>query len=159
MNEREIIEKQIEDHQKVVDEAKQRLADLDKPQLRHGDYGYDEDGDPRITLTEWEAGRFTFAGDYSLVKRDLKSELTVKYKTGNIFDDLKRNSNDLTEFYGSGQYDKSAKMDKTFSCSINGYDSVWMRINTGSSLFTIEEFKKICQQSNQLLATLERKGK
>jgi hypothetical protein len=39
MKERDILEKSIEDHQKAIDDAKSKLAELDKPKLRHGDYG------------------------------------------------------------------------------------------------------------------------
>ncbi len=85
-------------------ESKAKLAELDKPELRHGDYGFDKDddgcmvlqlhdGDSGKTLHESHAG-----SRYAYVNEPKGDAFVPKVKLGNIFDDLKALAEPLEEF-------------------------------------------------------------
>ena len=97
MNEKQIAEKMIADANKMIAEAERRLAKLDKPELRHGDYGYHRtSGNPYLHIDGATSGTYLVApeGGYPLCRSNGEYQFAI----GNIFDDLKRNSKDLEEF-------------------------------------------------------------
>ena len=77
--------------------------ELEKPKLRHGDYGYDFEGDPCMSLQLHNGAGCTLhrscAGKkYAYTCKTLNACYVPKVVLGNIFDDLERNSKDLEEF-------------------------------------------------------------
>ena len=93
----------ISDAKDMATEGQKRLDELDKkPELRLGDYGIDECGSPIIYI------------DHDLCKRTAFTEDKMYWQPcanmgkvvwlGNIFDDLKWNSEDLDEFGIYGNY-------------------------------------------------------
>ena len=101
VSERQILEQNMKSHQEAINEAKAKLAELDKPKVKHGDYGYDGSGQT-ICVEKEKSGsnihikhRNGFGCTWSGVDHLDVVGYTVM---GNIFDDLKRYSEDLTEF-------------------------------------------------------------
>ncbi|MCK5021250.1 MAG: hypothetical protein KAS32_29840, partial [Candidatus Peribacteraceae bacterium] len=138
MNTTDILNEQIADHQSAIDEAKAKLAELDKPKLRHGDYGYDESGRPTLVCKklcgEVHAGQSN--GFLEHIEVNNLHDCKPKTILGNIFDDIARNQEDLWEFGVSGMYDNKSR--KTFRCDLHASKhKVWLHINTGSSFATI----------------------
>ena len=90
-----ILKKEVEGLQKIVDKL-QKTDSEDKPQLRHGDYGYLPDGSPSPArlFTKNDSGEIIY--HYRSKEGDCPAWGIDKYIIlGNIFDDLKRNSEDL----------------------------------------------------------------
>lgn len=95
MSEREIAEKMIKDGKKMVAEAEVKLAELDKPRMRHGDYG------SSTTNEAWDY--YVIIGDGKDATVHNQDGLALKAGTplgcysnkgesrlGNIFDDISR---------------------------------------------------------------------
>ena len=149
MNPKKILIKSIKDHQAAIDKATADLAALDKPELRHGDYGYVEQGQksPRLyTLAnngelEWSSKTIKMG------RSGPNPEINI---TGNIFDDLARNSVDLKEF----KVDAAGASGDGFLASIMGSN---IRIICRRYLFDTGEATKIHQQLGRLLAFFKRK--
>jgi len=97
---RKIAEQHIKDAQEALDKAKKDLAKLDKPKLRHGDYGFWSPGplNKRIpflfikNVTGSNALTADPLSDWVMIDADKKTIL------GNIFDDLAAISEPLEEF-------------------------------------------------------------
>lgn len=101
MSEREILKQQIKDHQSAIDKAQAKLAELDKPKLRHGDYGFDVIGNPCCVIDVYGEGlRCASDSVLTTVIQDHcpESEVFVPVDPRNIFDDLKLMGEDLEEF-------------------------------------------------------------
>lgn len=87
-------------HKEIAD-IDEELAGLDKPKLRHGDYGYCDNAKPVLVCREGASGimRAAHAGG---ILENLRLERLEGYAPrtilGNIFDDLARNAKDLSEF-------------------------------------------------------------
>ena len=65
-----------------------QLAESDeKPKLRHGDYGFAEDGEPRLVFTNWN-NNFTTCGNFSIRKYQTQLGKAPKIIIGNIFKEL-----------------------------------------------------------------------
>lgn len=125
MAEREILEKSIKEHQAAIDKANKELAKLDNAIDAIDDNG-------------------SLLGDIA----------TIKTKLGNIFDDLKRNSEDLREFEvipsGCDRHGFAAKLG--CSCILMGeIGDPWF--------FCIDEAIEVHQKLGQLIATAKRKQK
>lgn len=104
MSEKQILEQSIRDHKQAIATAEAKLAELDKPKLRHGDYGFsDLPRYPRLLV-----------GDRQLVNAqhifDRQSQDDITVVLGNIFDDLKfygQDADELLRWYGRyGSYVK-----------------------------------------------------
>ena len=95
MNPKQILTDQIADHQKAIDTAKAKLKELDEPKSSHADYGYDENGDAVIMIRNWD-DVLRPCGNRSMA--DPSSVNKPKIITGNLMDDLKRNSKPLESF-------------------------------------------------------------
>ena len=153
MKDREILEKSIVDHQAAIDVSKKRLAELDKPKLRHGDYGYNY-GFPRF-FYEDNGEMFVINNEIGihpeLVVIAPKAEYIV---AGNIFDDLKRNSEDLERFCVSDRNDKSS-FEATKQID---YNSILLEVHR-SGLFGLDKAVEISQKLGQLIAYAKRKQK
>ena len=57
MNEKEILTASMAEHQRAIDKAKAELEQLDKPKLRHGDYGYYVNGRTPMAIDKIEGIR------------------------------------------------------------------------------------------------------
>ncbi len=148
MSERDIAEKMIADAEKLAAEGKAKLAELDEPELRHGDYGVgkDKSGRPRFRL---------------MIRNDVYNGESTKNPTnrdpnkdvwlGNIFDDLKRNAEDLKEFEVDNL---RVVLDKQ-----RGDAMVFFKSICSDRTFTINEATEIHQKLGQLIATAKRKQK
>ena len=74
-----------------------QLAEVEKPKLRHGDFGYRKDGAPRVALSNVCGGkvdRRVGCGSIFSIS-EFRGEMSV---LGNIFDLLKEWSEDLIDF-------------------------------------------------------------
>ena len=170
MNEREILEGELELHQKIIDKANQKLAEkiegvakqkclitlhqesiaiakaklteLDKLKLRHGDYNI-----RRYLMVKADKNLRLFWCDNNGVCHG-DNDITPD---GNIFDDLERNSEDLEKF----------KVDALcFSFKgILSTSSASSRINmcTQGAWMNMEIAEEIHQKLGQLIATAKRK--
>jgi len=103
MTEKEIAEKMIRDGKEalasalaMIASAEAELAEIDKPKLRHGDYGYSQKEKPCIMIADWDDD-VLFCGNRSMGK---KGQITSRCSVilGNIFDDLKAMAEPLEEF-------------------------------------------------------------
>ena len=95
MNEREILEDSIKQHQVAIDEAKRKLADISKPKLRHGDYGYDLSWGcqpkERLFLKKRNDDEVFACNKIGQTDGHTIYDSCKPVVLGNIFDDLKRN--------------------------------------------------------------------
>lgn len=125
-----------------------------KPKLRHGDYGYDHTGRPCMSLKIQGEDTSTTkpqrrASNLYAYPYDLHTDIfEVRTVLGNIFDDLKRNSQDLREF----EVDHlNVILSKQF-----GTDVVLFKSICSNRTFTIDEAIKFHQKLGQMLATAQR---
>ncbi len=85
-----------------VQRLEAQLAEAEKPKLRHGDYGYDKGGSPRMELVVGRNSKRQSscpAGpDYVCTLDDEPDARHIETKLGNIFDDLDALSEPLKEF-------------------------------------------------------------
>lgn len=111
MNEKDIIEQSINEHQEAINRAKKKLSDLDKtkekPELRHGDYGFASGAGscPAMAVKLQGKSKMTAMIKYGVLE-NLRSPLTSDPDIilGNIFDDLSLYSTKSEEFRAKGQY-------------------------------------------------------
>ena len=108
MTEREILETRIKYYKAGIEAAEERLVEIDKPkepdkpeEIKHLDYGFNMAGEPRVFLLK--DGKIQgYSSDGRHRQHDANAEANEKYDdyyvTGNVLDDLKRNSEDLKEF-------------------------------------------------------------
>jgi hypothetical protein len=145
MSEKQIILDQIKDHQQAIDKAKTELDALDKPQ-REGDYGYSENNHPRINFRN--GGLFNSDGK---IYSPMSADQIIK-PTGNIFDDLARNSKDLEEFQVNADNVMSgfkAKIDSDGRIDMGGTRDTWH--------FLPSQAQEVHDNLGQLLATARRR--
>ena len=89
-----------------VDLLEAQVAEVKKPELRHGDYGLDAGGDACVACKTYREGRIIGTSG-SFVHNDAEPESkNFKPETilGNIFDDLKASLQPLTEFDVQSRY-------------------------------------------------------
>ena len=148
MNERKILKESINDHQAAIDKAKKELANLDKPKLRHGEkmtWGQYQD---RILLYNKQSELVGY--DSSGVQSAYPLPGTYKGTGETIFDDLRRNSEDLKEFEVKGCF--------KFKGTVTDDDEIWLYINTGSSVYNLDQVTEIHQKLGQIIAFAKRKA-
>lgn len=109
MKEKQILQDSIQAHQQAIDKAKSELAKIDKPKLRHGEIRYWPETEQYCTIDLSEKGLIWciwLVGDL-LTAICQSAILNGSNHVGHIkdfFDNLKRNSEDLTEFVVSNTY-------------------------------------------------------
>jgi hypothetical protein len=141
-------EERLKDVAGEIERLREQLAEAEKPKLRHGDFGINKANNARIVLFQF--------GDSNSGKRDDFGPIGIHSNTdiepfGNIFDLLKEWSEDLEEFEGAGD------------CQVlNGQitsnnKDIWLKISSGSTVFTLEQAEKIWHKLGQMIATLKRK--
>ncbi len=121
------------------------LAALDKPKLRHGDYGYDDAGNPCIRIYNYHKA-FVVADQDRAYGSDVGIVAVPKINIGNIFDDLKRNQEDLEEF-------------EINQCkvSLDGR-GIWLRQGKDYVLIEPQYFTNFVQKLGVMDATIQRKA-
>jgi len=129
--------------------------ELEKPKLRHGDYGYDFEGDPCMSLQLHNGAGCTLhrsrAGKkYAYTCKTLNACYVPKVVLGNIFDDLARNQVDLKKF------DVEYKAGYRFHADLTD-NGIWLLIHTGSSCYDLDKATEIHQKLGQLIATAKRR--
>lgn len=143
----------------MCERLEKEIAKLDeKPSIRHGDYGYGDDV-PCVICRQT-------GYDWAMVAKDVngvdsgvcspKGHLTSKWKgVGNVFDDMERNSEDLTEFYG--EYPSG---DKPLKIRLTGESRFEVEFVVDGKYFTTSARRatEIHQKLGQLLATNSRKS-
>ena len=157
MTEREILEKTIKDSRAVLEDAEAKIKELDSPKLRHGDYGHDSVGRPTIHLDPPNANwpdsdscrplsvfgkSWNYADHYGQ---------EVKVVLGNIFDDLKRNSEDLEKY--------NTQDDRGDGLRVDIVDRVAVRLNNDASVNRLDPSDAIeyAQRIIQIAHTIKRK--
>ena len=132
---------------------KEQLAK--KPKLRHGDYGYQKHhvGASIITLHDGQNMR-------SWVKKrkgiyDHNADIDWYDITGNIFDDLKRNAVDLTEF--ELQWEDGEKCIPRTKVQILPSGQIRFLFLSTESEYDVSQFERLCKNGLQLIATAKRK--
>lgn len=164
MNEQEKLKAKIEqnltDQSKLLDEQDKlqlKLKEFEEPKDRLGDYGYwlsNYGNEPRLATKKKRGGAELYLINTDGHLCSLIFYTNIHVKTGNIFDDLKRNSEDLEEFEVSDeagilafgafrQYDNSCAFLKIVENS-EGY-------------FTSDQLIGIGQQLIQMAHTIKRK--
>ena len=150
MNEREIAEKMIKDGKAMIERAESRLSALDKPKLRHGDYGKSSD------FWIYISGKMLWTHEGSEGCWVRKST-AIETRLGNVFDDLKAMSEDLEEFT-VGHYQCGAGIKVEILSDIH----LWVSTeengsNLGYTILSIDETAKFHRKLGQLIATAKRK--
>ena len=84
MNERKILEQSIADLRLALATAESKLAEIDKPKLRHGDYGM-SGGCPWIKVFSC----VYWIGSHEQKPSRLSDVHFVQVKLGNLIDDIK----------------------------------------------------------------------
>ncbi len=163
MNEQEKLKAKIEqnltDQSKLLDEQarlQDELSGLQKLKLGHGDYGL-RGGDGIIMLKDRSPKQQYIQADEDITFANSMESHTEGYvKLGNIFDDLKRNSEDLEEF---DRYGLSSRLegsgDSPFRFCIDGR-SIGYRGHSYCS-FNYDEILEIGQKLIQMAHTAKRK--
>lgn len=148
----------------TAENFKEQFDKKEKVELRHGDYGYDEDGGCLLIESSKPVN-----SNCQFIARDEREELcgsiiggkhiSRKFAPiGNIFDDLKHNAKNLREFEVSGLYD--GVDGKTFRCNYNPTNGeLWMIIQSSSSYFPLDKAQEIQQKLGQVIATAKRHQK
>ena len=122
MNSKQILQDSIVAHQQAIDKAQAELKALDKPKLRHGDYGFGHiAGDPRL-----------IAGSDPCIYGVSGSPNTASnfdIKLGNIFDDLAAIAEPLEEFKT-----KERRSFYSITCKVRNDDFIRMEDTNGDSI-------------------------
>jgi len=154
MEAKKILEQSINDHQDAIDEAKKELAELDKSKLGHGEKVVRIDSNKdRIVLYNNRGELVIFAED-GTEQYPVPNTNLYRGSGETIFDDIKRNSEELTGFkVHTNCYSKGNIEMETVEKGIN------FKINSpsDSKSFTLDETIKFHQQLGQLIATAKRK--
>ena len=134
---------------KMYGKATKKEPKKEKVKLRHGDYGY-EGGLSRILLEAMSGSKFS-AGIGCCMPQEGSAIGNPTIILGNIFDDLKRNSEDLREFkmrtYHGG----------TLVAEIDGGNDIAFTLPiTSQASANIKEATEYHQKLGQLIATAKR---
>ncbi len=160
MNEREKLKVQLDqnriDQDKLIDEQgklQDELCELEEPKYKQGDYGLDL-GFLFVAIKD-QTGRLIEAKEYDndCLSADIQTIEAVKL--GNIFDDLKRNSEDLEEFRVVTTCCSSGFLNVLIVESGINFNIV--KENRIGKCFTVDEATEIHQKLGQLIATAKRK--
>lgn len=148
----EIAKEMIKKGKAMIAEAESKLAELEesKPELRHGDYGIDECGCGFVLTLQSSQDKFFYSDGCG--QTDALNHASGHAVQGNIFDDLKRNSEDLNR---TGDiYSKNGKTHANASIEPDGKIYMWA---SNSSNFEVEIAEKFHQKLGQVIATAKRK--
>ena len=129
-----------------------KLVEENKPELRHGDYGYDKDGGFRIMISH-DFKLYT-AGDGCLHDANLGCyDLVVVL--GNIFDDLESMQEDVEEFVICDE-----ESDEPIYVQLVDAGSIKLSLPSGSTIVVYKkEVEQFVLKLRQMEATLKRRHK
>ena len=161
MNKQELIT-HFQEQKKVIEKEiafwqAQSDTEAEKPKLRHGDFGYDKDGEVCLALYAQGAKVMRRASDTYLYEWEVSHPTNYKVVDilGNIFDLLKEWSEDLEEFdnelYASG-IKIDGKYIKIYACTGGNCTK-----KDESCLWNLEAIEKFWHKLGQIIATLKRK--
>ncbi len=156
--ERQVAEDMIDKAAEMAAEGRRRLDELDELKLRHGDYGTAQ-GFPHIIMADQGGGLHEAGCAYMcrISAHENDPPLAQSEVLGNIFDDLRRNSEDLEEFktLGRGCYSDGLRVrydnDLAISLKLSGNDGrsqLW---------FALDQIEDIHQKLGQIIATAKRR--
>lgn len=148
MSTRKILETTITEAQAVLDKATADLKALDKPKLRHGDYGIHSHSYPNPFVCSQSNIRndLEYLNEYGLVEG---LSLAKPKVLGNIFADLKAISEDLDRF----SFD-------IHSYYYNSDDGMRHNpIHIAGNWHTVEEAEEISLKLRRVIATAKKKLK
>ncbi len=137
-------------------EPKKEPCKEEKPELRHGDYGFSDENHPRLYLTDkgkpiHVQADDTFLGADKWFAGKMDEGGIV---LGNIFDDLKRNAEDLRGFeIANGTKEGSLKITPWLGSCFEWKIETPSRYTMG---WTTKELIEIHQKLGQLIATAKR---
>jgi hypothetical protein len=146
-----------------IEALKAKLAEEQKPKLRHGDYGYDKDGDPCLYLCAQSKDRgdgpmrrcsSAWLYEYEITGDNFKIVTVI----GNIFDDLKALQEDVTEFKVGNGEGIGDEADGYFNARFDGRH-VWLKVDDDGLYFEPEDISIIILNLRQMEATLKRRSK
>jgi len=139
-----------------------------KAELRHGDYGYDYDGDPCMTLQLHDGGsgatlhKSNAGSAYAYTNKPSNSAFVPITKLGNIFDDLKRNSEDLERLEMNAGTANRSQTGKKLAIGFNNNGCLFVGVGRGLreiAHYTLDQATEIHQKLGQMIATIKRKKK
>ncbi len=154
MNTRNKLEKIVEDLQEKLTKTQQELAELDEPKLRHGDYGTRPENTYFVCIQSNIRGKLEYANECGLVQ---DSDLTQPLISGNIFDDLKRNSEDLRDWHSPEAEGKGVVQKESIIMRLKGPD-IWLGTCGNSAWYTLDQATEIHQKLGRLIATAKRRN-
>jgi len=138
-------------------EQKKLFAELEKPKLRHGDYGIDVSGHSSLVVRQDASGVLRAGGSsgfYEHITIESLTESKPDVILGNIFDDLKRNSEDLRSFTVQNCTDS---LYAYIGTDVGGKNKgVQIDLSSNCLLYSLEDATKIHQKLGQMLATIRR---
>ena len=153
MNNQDKIKAKIEqnkiDQEAVAEKGRKLEAELEfakKPELRHGDYGCNYDDFIHIGGATFWLGRKGTPYKASGMAQSFADNVT-----GNLADDLKRNSEDLREF----TIQSSSKDRALICCVIASSGNIHTTFNECGYLMP-DQLTELVQKGSQMLATIRR---
>ncbi len=133
-----------------IGNLQEQLAEAEKPKLRHGDFGVEKCKEctyPRLITNPASVTGLTVSNEYGEIPPGNK--ITTVF--GNIFDLLKEWSEDLEKFEVAGDCGVL-----NGAITSNNKD-LWLKISSGSTVFTLEQIEEIWHKLGREIATLKRK--
>ena len=159
MNEREILEQSIKEHKEAIGNAEKELAAINEPKLRHGELriwtGGGHNGPFIVDLSDDECHCIWQDGDLRNRKNE-KHILDSSTVISHIFDDLKRNSEDLDEFE-TGYLDGSCSDRVRVRIKNRYFDHIELKVESSHFTEKLPKFIEIHQKLGQLIATAIRR--
>ncbi len=145
----------ITNHQADIFKAEKELAELEKPELRHGDYKVSKTGFVQFFVKESKTGQIRLCQEEDVLRGGKEDYCIFDDEglrdKGNFIADLKALSEPLEEFgidNGCGQFFHA-------EYNING---IWLNIKTSSAAYDIKEVEEIILNLRRLVATAKQKG-
>ncbi len=143
-------EERLKDIAKAIKETRDQLSELEKPKLRHGDFGINEEGNPRITLFHHgsDGGK---REDSCLFGMCIDSDYPI---LGNIFDLLKEWSADLAEVKVGCCDDK---LEYHLKATLESNGNFRIGTQTDTIVISVKQTEKYWLYLGRMLATQKRK--
>ena len=138
----------LANEQAAVADTEDKLAEAEKPELEHGDYGIDGDNDSFVVVeqaTLYGTPKAFFESRAGQIHAD--KTMSPDFRIGNIFRDLEALAAPLKAFMvgvGCFSYDPNRSLEKPFR--FIGYDK------------TLDEFREISMKIRRLIHTAERQN-
>jgi len=161
MEHKEILLQTIKESKEAIDKAERELAELERPKLRHGDYGlHDDDRNGWLTLERNNQlelfGDNTGSGMPVETIGDI-SESGKPYRLGNIFDDIKAKTEKLESFVAKSYDDTDNRLEFQPRCDSNGKTIIRLIATEGEDVsvvdYTQDQAQEIADKLTRVVAT------